>query len=573
MRDNSKALKLMGIISVAFFVAIFLIVTIISKVINDDAKYSITDEDNIKTYANDEEAKKELSEMISKIVVTEVPATKVPVELTTTDLKDELPDINKTPLSVEGKNEINIEIFSSTEKSSSGTDGWLKEMAEKFNASGATIDGKTVSVSIRPIASGLAVDYIVSEKYVPDAFTPSNELWGKMVESKGTSIELVEDKMVGNVAGILLEKEKYDELIAKYGKLDMKAITTATTNNEIVMGYTNPFASSTGLNFLISTLNAYDNKDILSNTAKEGFNEFQANVPFVAYTTLQMRDAATSGSLSGFIMEYQTLANATGLENYVFTPFGVRHDNPMYSLEGISNEKKDALKLFVEYCQTSEAQKTATEYGFNNYNDYKAEVLDVSGNELVSAQKLWKENKDVGRPISAVFIADVSGSMDGEPINKLKDSLINASQYINDNNSVGLVSYDSDVYINLPIAKFDLNQRSYFNGSVNDLVAMGGTASFDGVLVGLDMLLKEKEANPDAKLMMFLLSDGDTNYGHTLDEVRGLLEYYGISVFTIGYNANIEALEAISSINEGASINADSDDVIYKLKNLFNAQM
>ena len=52
-----------------------------------------------------------------------------------------------------------------------------------------------------------------------------------------------------------------------------------------------------------------------------------------------------------------------------------------------------------------------------------------------------------------------------------------------------------------------------------------------------------------------------------------ILQFYSIPVYTIGYNANIEALEEISGINEAVSINADSDDVIYKIKSLFNAQM
>ncbi|NTV79759.1 MAG: glycoside hydrolase family 92 protein, partial [Clostridiales bacterium] len=47
----------------------------------------------------------------------------------------------------------------------------------------------------------------------------------------------------------------------------------------------------------------------------------------------------------------------------------------------------------------------------------------------------------------------------------------------------------------------------------------------------------------------------------------------GIPVYTIGYNANIKAMESLSNINEAASINADSEDVVYKLMNLFNAEM
>jgi len=172
-----------------------------------------------------------------------------------------------------------------------------------------------------------------------------------------------------------------------------------------------------------------------------------------------------------------------------------------------------------------------------------------------------------------VFVADTSGSMDGQPLNKLKQSLLSSTQYIGKDNSVGLVTFSNDVNINLPLGKFDINHRSLFTGAVKDMQASGGTATFDGIIVATKMLMDEKAKNPDAKLMLFVLSDGETNSGHSLKDVEGMLKALKIPVYTIGYNANIKALESLSNINEAASINADSDDVIYKLMNLFNAEM
>ena len=104
------------------------------------------------------------------------------------------------------------------------------------------------------------------------------------------------------------------------------------------MGYTNPFASSTGLNFLITTLYSYDADDLLSTKAVDGFKQFQENVPLVSYNTMQMRKSAESGSLDAFVMEYQSYYNDPALKNeYVFTPFGTRHDNPMYAVGELSS--------------------------------------------------------------------------------------------------------------------------------------------------------------------------------------------------------------------------------------------
>ncbi len=165
-----------------------------------------------------------------------------------------MPEISKYPPQVDSSTSSYIEIFSSTEKAGSGTDGWLTEVAKDFNNAKIMIDGKQVSVRLRGIASGDGADYITSGKYLPDAYTPSNELWGEMIVSRGVKAQLVQKRLAGNVAGILLTKAKKDELVNKYGAINIKTIIDAVANKELAMGYTNPFASSTGLNFLISAL-------------------------------------------------------------------------------------------------------------------------------------------------------------------------------------------------------------------------------------------------------------------------------------------------------------------------------
>ncbi len=498
---------------------------------------------------------------------------KSPVELANSRV-DELPDIDTNEITVQPNTILYAEIFATSEKCGQGRDGWINEMAKKFNNAGYEVKGEPVSVMIRSVASGLGMDYISTGKYVPDGYTPSNDFWSKMLIADGVQIETVSDRLVDNTAGILLSKDTHKRLVEKYGSINLKTIVEATANGEFAMGYTNPYASATGLNFLISTLQTYNVQDPLSSDAVEGFQSFQSNVPFVAYTTLQMRDAAETGTLDGFVMEYQTYINDSELvRKYEFTPFGFLHTNPLYTTSETEETKKEILRQFAQFCQTEENQKLAKEYGFNVDLNYTVEQREVDGTTLLNAQELWKKEKDSGKPILAVFVADVSGSMDGEPLNSLKTSLINGMQYINTTNYVGLVSYSDEVVINVPVGQFNLNQQSAFKGAVESLSASGGTATFDGIIVATDMLLAAKEQYPDAKLMMFVLSDGETNRGYSLKDIQEPIDALNIPIYTIGYNADIPALESISAINEAASINADSDDVVYKLKNLFNSSL
>ncbi|MFB5762412.1 vWA domain-containing protein [Paenibacillus medicaginis] len=521
-----------------------------------------------------EQASRKLNKLYTDIAPSVAEPIKGQIDLDPVNLADSLPDISKFAVTVENTTPQYVEIFSSTEKSGSGVDGWLTEAANDFNKARITVNGKPVSVKIRNIASGTATDYIKSGKYVPGGFTPSNELWGAMVKASNVKTELITKRLVGNVPGIVISKNKYDSLKTTYGDVNVKTVIEAIDKNELAMGYTDPFASSTGLNFLITALNSFDISKPLGPEAVQRFEQFQANVPFTASTTLQMREAAQSGRLDAFVLEYQTFVNTPELQgSYVFTPFGSRHDSPLYALGDLPKQKKDILRKFGEFVTQAKYQKSAEKFGFNGLQDYTSELDRIDGSTLLAAQKVWKEKKNSGRPIAAVFVTDVSGSMDGEPLNRLRESLIQGQKYLGADNSIGLVSYSSDVTIQLPIAKYDTNQQSMFAGSVGSLSAGGGTATLNGVVVGLKMLEDYMVSNPNVKPLLFVLSDGETNEGHSLREIRELIEAYKIPIYTIGYNANLDALQTISSINEAASINADTDDVVYKIGNLFNVQM
>lgn len=523
-----------------------------------------------------ETATKSLERMVDKIGPQTLDPVKSPIEYSDNETAaDELPEIDTCKVVVDETTPVYAEIWSSGEKVGDGTDGWLREMATQFNAEGHTVNGTPVSVRMRQVSSGQAVDYIATGKAVPDGYTPSNMLWVKTLNARGVATETIKERMCGNVAGTLFDKKQYDAIISKYGTADLKAVTEAVAAGEIEMGYTNPFTSATGLNFLISTLIRYDGNNPLSDEAVEGFRGFQANIPFVSMTTQQMSNAAERNSLDGFVTEYQVYQNDSLLKNnYKFSPFGYRHDNPLVAISGTTSEHKAILEEFADYCMTDEAQAVATEYGFNGMDDYQPEGMpEADGKVILSALDVYKANKDNGAPVVAVFVADTSGSMEGAPMKALQESLISSMKYINKGNYIGLVSYNDDVYINVPIAEFDMTQQTYFKGAVETLTAGGGTATFDGIAVAADMIQKATADIPNAKPLIFVLSDGETNQGYNLNDLRDPLKSLKIPVYTIGYNANIDALKEISNINEAASIDASTDDVTYQLKTLFNANM
>ena len=480
---------------------------------------------------------KSTDSMIKKINVTKQTPVKASISLEDNTLYDELPEITKYPLAVQGKGDVVIEIMTSPEKAGENYEAWLIDVANKFNSEEHTTEaGLKIGLSIRPVSSGLAADYIISNKHTPQLFTPSNYLWGEYINANGGDVTEKTNRLVGNTAGLLISKNSTYKTYAD--------IIGAVKKGEINIGYTNPQTSSTGMNLLLSILKDGD-ADMFSDKAVESFTTFQQNIPFVAYNTMQMRDSAKKGTLDGMILEYQTYINEENINKmYDFVPFGVRHDNPLYIVNEkyLSDSELEAIDIITDYCLSGDMQTIATQYGFNANNDYSTDVK-YTGAEVNKALEIYKANKDNGQDIIAVFVADCSGSM--------------------------------YVTIEVPIAKFDLDQKAYFQGGINRLQASGSTASYDAIVVAMDMIEKAQKDNPNAKRMIFLLSDGQENVGYSLETIKPSLKDSKIPVYTISYTAEADtaAMKELSEVNEAATINADSEDIVYKIKSLFNSQM
>lgn len=490
---------------------------------------------------------------------------------------DELPPIDKYPLSVQGSGEVNVEIFSSTEKSNAQSPRWLDQVAEQFNSSGATVDGKSVSVSIRPIASGLALDYIKSRVYIPTAYSPSNELWGEMIAASGVNTQLVEKRLTGNVAGILMKQDKYDAFVAKYGEVTVANAVKASLAGDLKLGHTDPNQSSTGLNILTQELLSFDSNNPVSSEAGRQLQQFQATVPPTSPTTDEMSKVASKGLMDAMIMESQALTTQPSLASgWVFTPAGVRHDSPLYALGNPSADQLGVLQQFATFATSGANQDLAkSNFGFNQYNDYAGVDNVYSGTQLNEALKLWKQNKDAGQPVISVFVVDRSGSMAGGKLERAQLALRTAANYISPNNYVGLVSYSStgDITVDVPIGQFNDTQHSLFAGAVRELQANGGTATNSAIYAALDLMLEQQKNVPNAKLRLLVMSDGQQNEGLGINDALSVVQGLGVPVYGVGFEADLSDLSKLSDQNEGYVINADSDDVVSKLKSLFRAEL
>ena len=500
------------------------------------------------------------------------------IQLTQTNLLSMLPGISEYPMTLDARDSTQVEaveIFTSSEKAGSERDGYYLEMADLFNREKIQIsNGKTAQIGIRKIASGLGAQFILAQSYVPDAFSPSNHLWGDMLSAQGINVTQIAEVTAPNTAGVIVRKSKKDEITTN-NELDVQKLLNAVTSGSFSMGYTNPYQSSTGLNFLLTILNTFaegDENEFLAPDVASAFEAFQQGVPFVAQTTLQMRDAAVnSGVLDALVMEHQSWVNVKGMGDYEFVPFGVRHDSPLYATPEADATEREVLTLFAEFIETN--RDRTRDYGFGQNPEYKSNYSLANGSTILGAQKIWKDKKSGGKPIAAVFVADVSGSMDGTRLKNLKRALIESSDLISSTNSIGLVTYNQEVNVDLYIRPFNVQQKSLFMGAVESLSASGGTATNDAVLVAIKELSDYSQSNPDHKLVVFVLSDGETNKGLEYKDVVEIMQWSDIPIHTIAYELTSEHLKAMAGLAEGAYIESSAESASYRIGNLLNSEM
>lgn len=519
-----------------------------------------------------EEAEAEAAAMVKKIEVSQVESPvrgTYPDELSETEV---LEDIGIFPVVTSGDGEINIEIAATEELCSEAPGDWISTAAQNFNEAGITVGGKRAAVSVRRIPSGEAVTYIQADVYHPQMFIPSSDAWGKMLEISIPRMEKITDRLAGNTAGILIRDDVYEGFIKKYKEPTVAHVLEAAMAGDLQFAYADPYTSGAGLNILTAMLKTFDGTNPLSGKAQDKLLDYQRSAPPVSGTMAELADRASRGVINAMAMDEQTYINTPELADYVYTPVGIRQDHPAYIFDYCTMEEREAALLFVKYCQNEESQSLAAERGYNRHDEYVSQDPGMDGLEYITAQKIWRKNKNGGQPVIAVFVADFSASVNGEALHALTSSLAVTASRISSECYVGLVSCSDDVTVHLPVRKFDERQRKLFSGEVKNMSGGGGSAACDALPVALHMLAERAETLPDARLKIFLLSDRVPGGNGSLQQVMPVIEGMQVPVYTVSYEYDDGdgSLHTLSAVNGAVSLQATGEDIANRLRDLFN---
>ena len=249
-----------------------------------------------------------------------------------------------------------------------------------------------------------------------------------------------------------------------------------------------------------------------------------------------------------------------------------------------ANEKAAAQKV-IEYLRTPQVQKIATELGlrpgvpgvelgakftpqFGVKPDVKYDSLRPPQPQVVSAMlKSWQEFAK--KPSQVVVVVDSSGSMSGNKLPAVQNTLRNYIQSLGPKEQIAIIDFDSE--IRTPV-KVNGSPEGQANGMqfIGNLRADGGTRLYDSALQARNWL--EKNLRKDAINAVVILTDGDDSGSKiNLKQLSKELEKSNfssdkrIAFFTVGYGNegefNPKVLKQIAELNGGYYRKGDPETI------------
>ena len=155
-----------------------------------------------------------------------------------------------------------------------------------------------------------------------------------------------------------------------------------------------------------------------------------------------------------------------------------------------------------------------------------------------------------------LVIVDRSGSMAGEKIYFAQEALRQLVGRLEEDDRLGLVAYDSDAQILIPMSYATTNARRQWRRTIDALTVRGNTNMSEGLDVGLNMLERNRRSNSPARVL--LLSDGLANRGDASIEGlsrrvrRAIAGQFVISTMGIGEDFDEGLMTRLASVGTGA---------------------
>ena len=190
--------------------------------------------------------------------------------------------------------------------------------------------------------------------------------------------------------------------------------------------------------------------------------------------------------------------------------------------------------------------------------------LDVS---LSSEDKITKV-----KPVDLVCVLDKSGSMRGNAIKFAEESLKYLINLMDESDRFAFVIFDDTARVRFGLTRVTEENKTLLLNLVG-VGASGGTNIYEGLVEGVNILLREDYSSGDRVASMILLSDGYDSYGWVIRNFQFYMQYKKIdfTIHTFGYGTSFDyqTLTKIALMGDGSFFNiaqlSDIGDAFLKI--------
>ena len=210
-------------------------------------------------------------------------------------------------------------------------------------------------------------------------------------------------------------------------------------------------------------------------------------------------------------------------------------------------------QIFILVLSSDEISLTITRSKNHEEKTGKLTPLVVS----ISSEDRYEKQKGV----DLICIVDISGSMQGEKIELVRESL----QYLvknlmNEQDNFALVVFSDSAYIIQNLTQMNEINKNLTLEFIDNLHDSGGTNIYEGLELGLSLLTKNYSSS-DRIASMILLSDGQDNYnyGQVISKFRDLIintkkNEYIFTLHTFGFGNDHDAvlMTDLSKLKDGS---------------------
>ena len=375
-------------------------------------------------------------------------------------------------------------------------------------------------------------------------------------------------------------------------------IAAKAESGDLRFAMTNPASSNSGFTALVGVAAAFAG----------GGDALQVEqIDNAAMKALFKGQTLTAGC-SGWLAESYVREQATldGMINYESVLLALNAGNELnekltliYPKEGIitadyplmliNPDKREAYTKLVDYLRTPEFQQILMERtlrrpvipGVTLSNVFPSQLLielPFPNNTEVIDSLLFAYLDEQRVPAHAFFVLDVSGSMEGDRLAQLKESLVNLTgvdqsltgqfSRFRSRERLTMIPFSSGVVgqqaFEIDATDSQSQEMSAVRSYVEGLSAGGGTAIFSSLSEAYAQVAIAQQQDPDRYYSIVLMSDGENTEGAGLND---FLNYYrtlppqvqGVRTFTILFgDSSVAEMEGIAEATGGRVFDAQS---------------